>query len=80
MTETERLGILLGRLTGQHVPSDDCARLMRAIVTRNLELDLEELRHYTVLREQISDSIFRVMTADAMLTNTFWNFYLDPAE
>lgn len=59
---------------------EDCARLVRAIVTRRLEFDLEELPEYTVLRERISGSIFRVMTADAMLTNTFWNYYLDPAE
>ena len=58
-----------------------CAQLVRGIVTRTLEFELEEeSEDYIVLREKISGSIFRVMTADAMLTNTFWNFYLDPAE
>ena len=60
--------------------AEKCAQLVRAIVTRTLEFDLEEKPEYTVLREQISGSIFRVMTADAMLTNAFWNFYLNPAE
>lgn len=32
------------------------------------------------LRETLTDSIFRVMTGDAMLTNSFWNFYLEPNE
>jgi hypothetical protein len=58
----------------------DCAGLIRRIVTRSLEVDLEDEEGYTVLREKISACIFRVMTADTMLTNTFWNFYLDPAE
>ncbi len=59
---------------------DKCAELVRGILTGTLEFDLEETSAYTALREQISGCIFRVMTADAMLTNTFWNFYLNPAE
>jgi spore coat polysaccharide biosynthesis protein SpsF (cytidylyltransferase family) len=58
----------------------DCATLIQRIVTRNLDLELEETEAYTLLREKISGCVFRVMTTDAMLTNTFWNFYLDPAE
>lgn len=56
-----------------------CARLPRCTVNVQGSQKMG-LPNYTVLREQISGSIFRVMTADAMLTNTFWNFYLDPAE
>jgi hypothetical protein len=67
-------GVMVTRST------DNCARLVRGIVTRTLEFRLEKRDRYTALREVISDSIFRVMTSDAMLTNTFWNFYLDPAE
>lgn len=59
---------------------DECVRLIERIVTRNLELMIQETGSYTAIRERISDCIFRVMTADAMLTNTFWNFYLNPAE
>lgn len=58
----------------------DCARLVRGIVTRTLEFDLVEDKDGAVLRERVSQSIFRVMTSDAMLTNTFWNFYLEPVE
>jgi len=58
----------------------DCANLIRNIVTQKLEFELEESERRTVLREKISGCIFRVVTRDEMLTNTFWNFYLDPAE
>jgi hypothetical protein len=58
----------------------DCASLVRGIVTRTLEFDLQTTDEFTALREKISGCIFRVMTADAMLTNTFWNFYLNPAQ
>ena len=71
-------GVANGVLVVRSVP--DCAKLVRHIVTRTLELELEESEEYTVLREKISGCIFRVMTSDAMLTNTFWNFYLDPTE
>lgn len=36
-------------------------------------------KEYLVLREKRSKCIFRVMTSDEMLTNSFWNYYLDPA-
>ena len=55
---------------------DECARLIHGILTRTLAFELEETEHHWVLREKISRSVFRVMTKDAMLTNTFWNFYL----
>ena len=57
---------------------DQCAQLTRNILTRRLDLDLDEVDGYTALRERISGCIFRVMTHDKMLTNSFWNFYLDP--
>ena len=58
----------------------DCALLIRNVVTQRLEFNLEENDKYTALREKISGCIYRVMTRDEMLTNTFWNFYLNPAE
>ena len=86
LRETHPLGIQVHLATGvangvlvvRNV--NHCAELVRRIVTRTLEFDLEEASDYTALRERISGCIFRVMTADAMLTNTFWNFYLNPAE
>jgi hypothetical protein len=59
---------------------DQCAKLVRQIVTRTLEFNLEEKDGYTLLREKISNSVFRVMTGDTMLTNSFWNFYLEREE
>ena len=67
-------GVLVVRST------ESCAQLIRNIVLQSLEFRLEEADEGLVLREKISDCIFRVMSRDSMLTNTFWNFYLNPAE
>lgn len=67
-------GVLVVRST------ESCAQLIRNIVLQSLEFELQEADEGLVLREKISECIFRVMTKDSMLTNTFWNFYLDPAE
>ena len=32
---------------------------------------------YTYLQEKLSDCIYRVITGDPVLTNSFWNFYLN---
>lgn len=58
---------------------DKCAELVRKILLQSLEFDLVETEHALELREKISGCIFRVMTKDSMLVNTFWNFYLNPA-
>ncbi len=58
---------------------DKCARLVCNIVLQSLEFDLVENDDALELREKISGCIFRVMTKDSMLVNTFWNFYLNPA-
>jgi hypothetical protein len=71
-------GVANGVLVVRTVP--DCAHLVRNIVTHRLEFILEEDDKFIILREKISGCIFRVVTRDAMLTNTFWNFYIDPAE
>jgi len=62
----------------------DCAELIYRIITKTLAFRIEEKAVgkvvYHLLRETVSDSVFRVMTGDAMLTNSFWNFYLEPSE
>lgn len=62
----------------------DCAELIYRIITGTLKFRIErkviEGVEYHFLVETVSNSIFRVMTGDAMLTNTFWNFYLEPSE
>jgi hypothetical protein len=60
---------------------DDCARIIRRVLLNELEFTVEEKnefgRDYILLRETVSGSVFRVMTGDAKLTNSFWNFYLN---
>jgi hypothetical protein len=59
---------------------DACAKLVRCIVTRTLQFYTSEEDGALVLRERISDCVFRIATRDLMLTNAFWNFYLEPSE
>jgi hypothetical protein len=59
---------------------EQCAQLVKRILTRKLEFDLREEGGYLVLRERISGCVYRVMTCDMMLANSFWNFYLKPSE
>lgn len=61
-----------------------CAELVRRILSSTMEFSLdvgeETNGEYLYLREKVSDCVFRIVTGDAMLTNTFWNYYLHPAE
>jgi len=58
----------------------ECAGLIYRILTRNLEFriceKMVEDTRYLLLKETITDSVFRVVTGDSFLTNAFWNFYL----
>lgn len=67
-------GVLVARTTQQ------CAQIIRGVLLNALEFDVEECeiedRTYLLLRERISGSVFRVVSGDAELTNSFWNFYL----
>lgn len=57
---------------------DDCAELLRRIVLNEMKFELEVKEDgHLYLKEEISTSIFRLQTADRLLTNTFWNFYLE---
>lgn len=71
-------GVLVVRTVG------DCAELIFRIVTSTLEFQIEKKTvggvEYHMLKERVSNSVFRVMTGDAMLMNSFWNFYLEPSE
>ena len=75
-------GVVNGVLVVRNL--EDCAKLIHKIVTLSLEFQIEKKSigdsEYYFLRERISNSIFRVMTGDAMLMNSFWNFYLEPSE
>jgi len=75
-------GVANGVLVVRSIP--DCAELIYRIVTGRLEFEIERKTvdeiEYHILRETVSLSVFRVMTGDVMLTNSFWNFYLEPSE
>jgi hypothetical protein len=57
---------------------NDCALLLRRILTNAMEFDLQEDNQAKMwyLRETISGCVFRVVSKDRKLTNCFWNFYL----
>jgi len=67
-------GVLVARTTAE------CANLIHRILTRTLEFRICQRMvghsRYLLLREKSTDSVFRVVTGDAFLTNAFWNFYL----
>jgi hypothetical protein len=55
---------------------DHCAELVKRILLNKMEFEVEDTSEgYAMLREKISGCVFRVMTADRLLTNSFWNFY-----
>lgn len=86
LKETHPLGIQVNLATGVAngvlvVRSvEKCAELVKRILTRTMEFELAEQNGYVLLRELVSGCVFRVTTGDTMLTNAFWNFYLDPSE
>jgi hypothetical protein len=65
---------------------DHCAELVRRVLLHELEFVLEEgakkeegtdkPQKPLYLKETVSQSIFRVVSGDKLLTNSFWNFYL----
>ena len=64
---------------------DTCARLVKCIITYSIDFSFDihketetgTEKKYIYLRERISNCIFRVQTGDDLLTNTFWNYYID---
>ncbi|MCH9012338.1 MAG: hypothetical protein IIA68_04640 [Proteobacteria bacterium] len=57
-----------------------CAKILRSILLRDLDFDIEENRSATILRERLTTSAYRVVTKDKHLTNSFWNFYMQGDE
>lgn len=63
-------GVLVARTPEQ------CADLLHATITHQLEFEIKELKDKTLLlKEPITGSVARVVTGDDLLTNCFWNFY-----
>lgn len=68
-------GVANGVLVVRTIP--DCAEVIRRIVTNRMEFVVEDDQKLKawVLREKISECVYRVVTRDRKLTNCFWNFY-----
>lgn len=61
--------------------SNECAKVLRGIILKSLKFEISELKsdggtQNYVLKEKITGSIYRVVSGDPVLTNSFWNFYL----
>lgn len=70
-------GVANGVLVARDV--EQCSDLIVRVLTNTLELDLESkvldgLR-YLYLKERQTNSVFRVVSGDALLTLAFWNHY-----
>ena len=66
-------GVANGVLVVRNI--DICAQLIRRILLNKMEFHVEDKDGYVLLKEDLTGCIFRVMTADQLLTNSFWNFY-----
>ena len=55
---------------------EDCSKLIRNVLTNSLSFKIKKYKGSTILEEKISGCLFRVVTDDEKLTNSFWNFYL----
>ena len=69
-------GVANGVLVARTV--ETCARLLSQILLNRVSFRVEDKDGYVFLREKLRDCVFRVMTADKLLTNSFWNFYNSP--
>lgn len=68
-------GVANGVLVARTV--DECAALLRRVVLGELEFRLDDREDVTAVVEIETGSIYRVVTKDTHLTNSFWNFYLE---
>ena len=72
-------GVATGVLVAENITT--CAKLIRSHVLRSVEYEIhkvtEDNKEYTYLKEKISGCIYRVVTGDVVLTNSYWNFYLN---
>lgn len=69
-------GVANGVLVVRDIPK--CADLLLRILTNTMEFDDPKYDPETdcwLLKEKLTESIFRVVTRNQKLTNCFWNFY-----
>jgi hypothetical protein len=67
-------GVANGVLVVRTIP--ECASFLRAMLLSSMDFSIEESDGMWYLKEQISGCIYRVVTNDRKLNNSFWNFYL----
>ena len=80
LLETHPLGLQVNRQTGVGNgvlvarDTNQCAKLIRGILLDELEFELEEQPEHgaVFLREKETRSVYRVVTHDQHLTNSFW--------
>ena len=72
-------GVATGVLVVRDI--DTCADLIKSHVLKSVEYNIseesEEGEIFTYLREKQSGCIYRAVTKDPILTNAYWNFYLN---
>lgn len=64
---------------------DECSKLLYRILTNQLKFEIKHIEYkdevrkrkegYSVLKEEVSKSHFRVITHQTKLTNSFWNLF-----
>ncbi len=57
---------------------NDCVKLLHSILVNNLNFTIKQNDGITILEEKISKCPFRLVTDNAILTNSFWRYYLHP--
>ncbi len=67
-------GLAVGVLVVRSI--EVCVKLLKSIILQDLNFHLEERENHFVLVENVSESVYRVMTKDDFLSNAFWNYYL----
>lgn len=56
--------------------NDTCAKILKGILTNSLEFEIEHFDEgYTGLIETNSSCLYRIVTDNELLTNSFWNFF-----
>ncbi|HEY0656190.1 MAG TPA: hypothetical protein VGD65_23815 [Chryseosolibacter sp.] len=78
-----RNGVANGVLVVRSIP--DCIALLRAVIENSLQFELRSKKGegnttYWLLHEKISQCVFRAITSNKSLTNSFWNYYLEDDE
>jgi len=70
-------GVANGVLVVRNI--ENCAKLLYNVLTNQPKFNLEhdEDLNCWYLKEKITDCIYRVVSGDLKLTNSFWNFYLN---